>query len=183
MGPGLPLLERCLTWRARRREGAAAARAQVDAGVLDGSIRCLEGDTPGQDSFSQDCMPSLGGPAGFWVPSAQFSSYGSGNHPGVSQSSWNSCFACGRSLNYCTAVAGSPNATDQFSLYRGLCLTDSVPRGTAINMRAYVAQPSCTLQSRLCCLVWFMCATPDVILQATRWQQPCSRLQTQTAAS
>ena len=46
---------------------------------------------------------------------------GTVNHPGVSQSSWSSCFSCSNTLNQCTKVSGSPNATDQFSLYRGNC--------------------------------------------------------------
>ena len=57
--------------------------------------------------------------AGFLVPSTQFSSYGSANHPGETQSSWAPCFQCSNALNQCTAVAGSPNTTDQFSLFRG----------------------------------------------------------------
>ena len=44
---------------------------------------------------------------------------GAVNQPGVSQTSWNSCFSCSNALNQCTKVPGSPNATDQFSLYRG----------------------------------------------------------------
>lgn len=59
--------------------------------------------------------------AGFAVPQIQFANWGAANHPGVSQSSWNSCFSCGHAVNYCTQVAGSPNTTDQFSLYRGDC--------------------------------------------------------------
>ena len=76
-------------------------------------------------SFSQCMLPAVNAShwnAGFVVPSTQFSNYGSANHPGVTQSSWNSCFSCGHALNYCTAVAGSPNTTDQFSLFRGALL-------------------------------------------------------------
>ncbi|CAK0752182.1 hypothetical protein CVIRNUC_002126 [Coccomyxa viridis] len=68
------------------------------------------------------CKPSNQDPVtgpGFLVPSTQFSSYGSANHPGETQSSWASCFQCSNALNQCTAVAGSPNTTDQFSLFRG----------------------------------------------------------------
>lgn len=57
--------------------------------------------------------------AGFVVPNAQFSNYGSVNHLGVTQAAWNACFHCGNTLNQCTAVAGSPTLSDQFSLYRG----------------------------------------------------------------
>lgn len=53
------------------------------------------------------------------MPQAQFANFGAVNHPGVTQSSWNSCFACGGALDACTQVAGSPNATDQFSQFRG----------------------------------------------------------------
>ena len=60
--------------------------------------------------------------AGFVVPNTQFINYGSANRPGVTQSSWNSCFSCGHALNSCTAVMGSPNTTDQFSLFRGALL-------------------------------------------------------------
>jgi hypothetical protein len=56
---------------------------------------------------------------GFAVPDSQFANFGSANHPGVNQSSWNTCFACGNTLDQCTKVAGSPTASDQFSLYRG----------------------------------------------------------------
>lgn len=64
------------------------------------------------------CVRCSGCCAGFVVPVSQFSHYGAANHPGVNQSSWNSCFSCGNSVGACTAVAGSPNATDQFSSYR-----------------------------------------------------------------
>ncbi|CAL5227659.1 g10665 [Coccomyxa viridis] len=104
------------------------------------------------------CKPSnqdaVTGP-GFWVPSAQFSSYGSTNHPGVTQTSWNSCFTCGQSLNQCTAVAGSPNTTDQFSLYRGNSLATALQPSSDSNCSflsyawdndysCYAAQVSCT---------------------------------------
>ena len=64
--------------------------------------------------------------AGFGVPITQFGSaqneictIGAANHPGITQANWTSCFSCtGYSLNKCTKVAGSPNATDQFSLFR-----------------------------------------------------------------
>ena len=64
--------------------------------------------------------------AGFAAPITQFGSpqnsacsIGAANHPGITQANWTSCFACsGYSVNKCTKVAGSPTATDQFSLFR-----------------------------------------------------------------
>ena len=58
---------------------------------------------------------------GFVVPASQFSNYGAANHPGITQSSWNSCFKCSNALDACTEVSGSPNITDQFSSYRSGC--------------------------------------------------------------
>lgn len=53
------------------------------------------------------------------MPQAQFANWGSANHPGVNQSSWDTCFSCSNAVNQCTKVSGSSNATDQFALYRG----------------------------------------------------------------
>ena len=55
---------------------------------------------------------------GFAVPWQLMNNYGAANYPGIGQSEWNTCFACSNALDACTKVAGSPNATDQFSAYR-----------------------------------------------------------------
>lgn len=96
---------------------------------------------------------------GFSVNGSQWATtyIGGANIIGTNQSSWASCFTCGKAPGFCTQVPGS-NLTNQFSQWQG-ALLDRVPIPAQERSCRHVVPSSSVVPSKtraaLCC--WCIC--------------------------